>query len=61
MFTHTCLYYSQCIHSHAYICLPLLLVTVSKVGKALVLVERDIYTSKWKVSGSKKRREFAKK
>lgn len=34
---------------------------VSKVGKALVLVERDIYTTKWKVSGSKMRREFAQK
>lgn len=39
----------------------LLPVTVSKVSEALVLVKRDICTSKWKVSGSKMRREFAKK
>lgn len=35
--------------------------TVSKVGKALAPVERDICTSKWRVSGSKMWREFAKK
>lgn len=35
--------------------------TVSKVGKALAPVEIDICTSKWKVSGSKMWREFAKK